>query len=252
MTQIKDGMAQEGGAPTAPEEEREIPYALAYAHARPEGREDIAAAEDPDRVTEAARDEDIEPEVYKTQREIDAAMGRRLRRERERWEKRHGRALMLEQALGDAGMEEAVAQALASRMRLDAQDVLAAMMDAASPEDLRREAQNAALLRQACAMRERNPEFDLSAAMQNGALRALVEAGEPLEKAYAYVNLEQTLQRERDGAQQELMRSIAARGMRPAPLHGRGGFAGADFANMPEEALRSIDERLRRGEKVRV
>jgi hypothetical protein len=133
-----------------------------------------------------------EPEMYRSQRAIDVAIGRRLRRERERWEKQHERALLLEEMLGEAGVEEA----------------LRAMEGGHVQEELADEA----------------PAFDLDAA----------------------------LERAREEGRMEVMRSLRERGSRPLPLQARGAGAAVDFHSMSDAALRSIDARLKRGERVKV
>ena len=110
----------------------------------------------------------------------------------------------------------------------------------------------AALEREIGELREEDPSFDLGAAMKMPAFRALVEAGEPLRRAHEYVNADRLKERAREEARMEMMQNIRARGGRPAALRTQGGFAGADVAKLSEAALRRIDERLKRGERVRL
>lgn len=188
--------------------------------------------------------------VYRTQREIDAAIGRRLHQEREKWERQHAAALLLERAMGEQNPQEAVALLLARGNGLEELDVSAAMGQGTSMEEILDAARRNAMQRKAQEMARSDPEFALESAMQNPAFRALVEAGEPMEKAYAYLHMEGRMEDAKQEAREEVLRQIQDRRTRPAALRPASGYAMADGGQLPDSVMRMIDARLKRGERV--
>ena len=78
------------------------------------------------------------------------------------------------------------------------------------------------------------------------AFRALLLAGEPVDRALDYVRPERGARR----AEAEAMDRIRRRNARPDPMARSGASAAPDVSAMTEDELRRIDERVKRGERV--
>ena len=98
------------------------------------------------------------------------------------------------------------------------------------------------------AIREGEPEFDLSRAVgESPALRALILAGEPVARALEYAEPERAARR----IEREVLERIRRRNARPEPIGAANGAeARFDPAGMTEGELRRLEERVRRGERV--
>lgn len=191
-------------------------------------------------------------EFYRSQREVDAVIGRRIRQERERFERQHADALALYEALGDLGMGEGVAVLSARRFGVTPEDVIRAM-EAQPQGDLREAACRCATERKLREKLRDLPGENVEEVLENPVFQALISAGEPVDKALAYLSLEEQIARAREETHRETLRAIAARQNRPAVLHAPGGEpANAQVGHLPDAVVKAIDQRLKRGEHVRI
>lgn len=215
-----------------------------------------------DELVAQARDDDAQEvsspceeaqTVYRTQREVDAVIGKRLAQEREKLQRRYADAIALEQAMGDLKLAEGIAVLLARAHGIDENCILEGMLNTQTQEEAVEYARNHMRKKRLAKAEESIPGFSASEAMKNPAFRALMEAGEPVERAYAYCHWEEELNQARAQAQQDTLRSIRERRTRPQALRTpSGGGDYADAANLPDAVMRAIDERLKRGERVRL
>ena len=179
------------------------------------------------------------------------------------WEQEAGEDLMLARELRRLHAGEDTAQILAHLN--EARDRQAACRLGMLPEELmqlreklltRREqirsrhrfAQN--LLQQEAKMRMTVPEFDLAEHVRcYPAFRALILVGEPVERALAYLNPEIG----RKMAEQQIAQRMRRRAGRPKTLSAPGpSRRQITVDTMSEADLRRIDEKLKRGEHVRL
>ncbi len=128
----------------------------------------------------------------------------------------------------------------------------------AAPDDQAMTPQRVAAVRRLMAeeeeLRRSEPGFDLlQAVQQHPALRALLAAGEPLQRAWGYVRMDERMRDARRAGEEDVVRRIRERQALPEALApGAAGEAGRDVARMSAQEIRRIDERLRRGEHVRL
>ncbi len=181
----------------------------------------------------------------------------------QQWEQAAGEDLMLARALRRAHGGQDTQEILA---RLNAErDRQAAERLNMSPEELtairdgltRRRDQNKArsefareLMRQEAQVRSLRPDFDLAAAIEGSpAFRALILAGEPVARALAYLDPEGA----RREAEREVAERIRRRSRRAQPMNAAGRPARPlSIDTMTEAELRRIDDKLKRGEHVRI
>ena len=179
------------------------------------------------------------------------------------WEEEAGEDLILARELRRLHEGESVQEILAQLN--EARDRQAAERLNLEPEELmalreqlmrRREQQDArhrfaqALIAQEEAMRRMRPDFDLTECIRRSpAFRALILAGEPVERAAAYLDPEAG----RRMAEQEVAQRMRRRASRPRSLSAPGpSRRQVTVDTMSEAELRRIDEKLKRGEHVRL
>lgn len=105
------------------------------------------------------------------------------------------------------------------------------------------------LLQQEEALLEDYPDFQLEAALNDGFVRMLVATGAPLKRVAEYIGMDARLEQAKAQARSEVIAGIRARSGRPSPE-----APGSPDApqGMSDSEVRRIDERLKRGERVRV
>lgn len=179
------------------------------------------------------------------------------------WEEEAGEDLILAREVRRLHEGESVQEILAKLN--EARDRQAAERLNMDPEELmalreqlmrRREQQDArhrfaqALIAQEEVMRRVKPDFDLAECIRRSpAFRALILAGEPVERAAAYLDPEAG----RRMAEQEVAQRMRRRASRPRSLSAPGpSRRQVTVDTMSEAELRRIDEKLKRGEHVRL
>ena len=179
------------------------------------------------------------------------------------WEQEAGEDLILARELRRLHEGESTQEILAQLN--EARDRQAAEQMNMPPEELmalreqltrRREQEDArhrfaqTLLRQEEALRRTQPDFDLAECIRRSpAFRALILAGEPVERAAAYLDPEAG----RRLAEQQVAQRMRRRAGRPRSLSAPGpSRPQVTVDTMSEAELRRIDEKLKRGEHVRL
>jgi hypothetical protein len=154
----------------------------------------------------------------------------------------------------EAGDDLLVARALQrEHPQIDLRALLAQVIELRERQStLARERQRAEFVRdlreQEDALRLSEPDFDLLEAISRyPAFRALILSGEPVERAFNYIDPE----RLRRASEQAIVERIRLRNARPQSIGAANASAQPiDPANMSEEELRRLDERVKRGERV--
>ena len=151
-----------------------------------------------------------------------------------------------------AQLNEARDRQAAERLNLEPEELMALreqLMRRREQQDARhRFAQT--LIAQEEVMRRVKPDFDLTECIRRSpAFRALILAGEPVERAVAYLDPEAG----RRLAEQEVAQRMRRRASRPRSLSAPGpSRRQVTVDTMSEAELRRIDEKLKRGEHVRL
>lgn len=218
--------------------------------------------EDEEQIPEEAQTEEERAEQERLL-EVAELAARLTLMKRRAWEEEAGEDLLLARELRRLHEGESAQEILAQLN--EARDRQAAQRLNLPPEELialrerltrRREQQEArhrfaeALMRQEEEMRRIQPDFDLTQCIRSSpAFRALILAGEPVERAMGYLYPEAG----RRLAEQQVAERMRRRAGRPHSLSApgpRGRQATVD--TMSEAELRRIDEKLKRGEHVRL
>ncbi len=148
------------------------------------------------------------------------------------------------QAEMDAVIDELIA--IASRMAVERSASMSGVNPGESEE--RQLAFAKSLLEQEDAIRQTRPDFDLERMLrEEGAFRALVLAGEPVERALQYIEPGEGAKR----AEQEVLERIRRRATRPQAMGSvnRPGEVSAQ-ERLNDDEISRIDAQLKRGHKV--
>ena len=245
-----------------PEEETENAQEEAQSRLEQETAEEkkLGEAQQPE---EAQAETEEEREERERLMEVAELAARLTLMHRQAWEEEAGEDLILARELRRLHEGESVQEILAQLN--EARDRQAAERLNMNPEELmalrerlmrRREQQDArhrfaqTLIAQEEVMRRVKPDFDLTECIRRSpAFRALILAGEPVERAVAYLDPEAG----RRLAEQEVAQRMRRRASRPRTLSAPGpSRRQVTVDTMSEAELRRIDEKLKRGEHVRL
>ena len=239
---------------TEPEEEAQTP---AQEPEEPQGgpEEALPGAQAPD------GDESL-PDGAQLRRIAEAAARLTLLRQQQ-WEAAAGEDLLLARAIRSAhpgadtqeilsGLNRQRDEQAAQRLNMTSEELEQLRDSLRTRRDSERARSDFAreLLRQEEDVRRNLPDFDLAGTISaSPAFRALILAGEPVEKALAYLNPEQYARL----AESRVAERIRKRCARAQPLSAAGRpHTPVTVDTMTEAELRRIDDKLKRGEHVKI
>ena len=180
-------------------------------------------------------------EYYRSQAEVDRAFSKRIAAQRAKWERERDEAI---QASKDCGQAEDTENG-------EEQDFPQAQQETEQEQEKREFLLD--IGRQAEVFKQSMPCFDMSREISgNEDFRSLLAMGVSVEQAYKATS-EEYVAFVREQAQQEVVKNIRVRNLKPAPISpSHAASAEFDVDLLTPSQFEEIDRRVKRGERVKL